>query len=434
MRATGSETANVFVLGLDELNHRVLERLRGAEALRFHELLGRDELLDLENLDLTKALAQAERTLRDFDGRVDAVVGYWDFPVSTLVPVLTHRFDLPGPELDGVLRCEHKYWSRLGQAKVTQDLPAFGLVSFEDPVPPDGVSFPMWVKPVKSASSQLAFRVEDEAQLSDAVARIRDGGAHFGRHFELLLEHADLPPEIEAVGGRACLAEEAVTGRQFTVEGYCTADVPHVYGIVESVPYPDGPSFHRYQYPASLPREVEERLGDVTFRVMRQLGLGHGAFNIEFFWDPETDLIRLLEVNPRTSQSHAQLFEYVDGGSNLGTVVQLGLGQEPRMPHGRGEYAVAAKAFLRSFHDAIVTRSPSPDQVDRIEREIPSASISAVVAEGTRLSEIPHQEPYSYVLADIVVAGDDESELLGRYERCVEALGFALDEVAQQEG
>jgi biotin carboxylase len=362
------------------------------------------------------------------------VVGYWDFPVSSLVPILCHRFDLPGPALEGVLRCEHKYWSRLEQSEVIDEHPHFGLVSFDNPTLPRGVGFPVWLKPVKSASSELAFKACDETELRDAVAHIRERIDEFGRPFDLILDHAELPAEIGEVGGRACLVEEAVTGRQFTVEGYCVDDDPHVYGVVESVLYPGRTSFHRYQYPASLPAEVTERLTRISTAVMRRMRVGSGTFNIEYFWDPDTDRINLLEINPRLSQSHAQLFECVDGVSNLHALVELGLGREPEMSHGQGRYAVAAKVFPRAFHDAVVTHAPSPEEVAGIEREIPGViGISADVEEGTRLSDVPHQNSYSCALGSIVVAADDEQELLTTYERCVEALGYQLEDVDERE-
>ncbi len=428
-----ADRLNVFVLGLDELNLGVLEALPGADRLRFHGLLERNDLQDLEHLDLPARLAAAERILRDFEGNIDAVVGYWDFPVSSMVPIVCHRFGLPGPHLEGVLRCEHKYWSRLEQADVIAEHPAFGLVEFDDPAPPDGVKFPMWLKPVKSASSELAFKVHDESELRDAAARIREGIDDYGAPFELLLDHVDLPPQIEEAGGRACLAEEAATGSQVTVEGYCVNDNPSVYGVVSSVHYPGKSSFHRYQYPAKLPDEVVGRLTELSVRVMRRMRIGSGTFNIEYFWDPETDRVNLLEINPRLSQSHAQLFECVDGASNLHAMVQLGLGRAPDMPHREGRYAVAAKVFPRAFDDSIVTRAPDPEKVARIQQEIPGVlGVNQVLEEGTRTADVPHQNAYSCVLAEVIVAADDEAELLARYERCVEKLGFELSPVKEE--
>lgn len=35
---------------------------------------------------------------------------------------------------------------------------------------------------------------------------------------------------------------------------------------------------------------------------MRQIGMDAATFSIEYFYDPETDEISLLEINPRNSQ------------------------------------------------------------------------------------------------------------------------------------
>ena len=100
----------------------------------------------------------AQRQVEAFDGPVHAVVGFWDFPVSTMVPILCERLGLRWASVESVVKCEHKYWSRLEQAKVIDEIPGFGLLDLENPVLPDGLGYPVWVKPVRSASSELAFR------------------------------------------------------------------------------------------------------------------------------------------------------------------------------------------------------------------------------------------------------------------------------------
>ena len=421
--------ANVFVLGIDDRNLAILEGLPEAADIRFHPLLECDELLELDQLDLPARIAEARALLRDFDGGVDAVVGYWDFPVSTLVPVLCRELGLPGPTLEGVLRCEHKYWSRLEQAKAIEEVPAFALVPLDgDPRPPDDVPLPFWLKPVKSVSSQLAFRVDSEDDFRRAVREIETEIDEFSGPFDLILEQAELPPEIAEVGGRACIAEEAAIGRQFTVEGYCTGDEPRVYGVVESVLYPGSSNFLRYEYPAPIPGEVDDRLVRASERVMRHVGLGSGSFNIEYFWDEETDRIRLLEINPRLSQSHAEIIELVDGTSHFHAMVQLALGREPQMRHREGKYAVAGKFFPRVFRDGVVTGAPGAEDVERVVRDLPGVlSVVPSIEEGARLSELPHQDPYSYALGEVVVGADDREQLVARYDACLDALGLVIE-------
>jgi len=177
-----------------------------------------------------------------------------------------------------------------------------------------------------------------------------------------------------------------------------------------------------------VPERVAERLVDVSKRVMEKIGLLWGTFNIEYFWDEDTDEINLLEINPRHSQSHAFLFEYVDGVPHHQIMVELGLGREPRFKHAEGEYEVAAKWHLRRFEDGRVRRCPSPEEVAQVERQIPGVKVSIVAEEGQRLSELPHQDSYSFELADIHIGARDEDELAAKYERCTQALRFEFDQ------
>jgi hypothetical protein len=209
--------ADIFVLGLDEQNLKTLRDVPHAEEYRFHPLLSRDELQGGE-IPVPELIEKAARKLEEASGRIDAIVGYWDFPVCTITPILCRRFGLASADLEAVVKCEHKYWSRLEQQKVTDAHPRFALLHLDEPVrPPEGLHYPMWIKPVKSYASQLAFRVADDAQFHAAAAEIRAGIGRIGRAFEYILRRLDLPPEIAAAGGGACLVEEALSGAQVTV-------------------------------------------------------------------------------------------------------------------------------------------------------------------------------------------------------------------------
>lgn len=420
---------NVFVLGLDERNRELLHDLPHLEAYRFHNLLGRDELMQDEAVPLAGLLEKAESRLEAFEGPIDAIVGYWDFPVSSMVPILCERRGLPSASLEAVVKCEDKYWSRLEQQKACDAHPAFGLVDLGDPQPPPGVHFPMWLKPVKSFSSELAFKVEDAEQFADAAARIREGVGRIGEAFDFVLSMLDLPPEVAKAGGQAaCLAEEEIAGRELTVEGYCIDGRVEVYGVIDSVLYPGTSSFLRYQYPSSVPSDVADRLTDVSSRVIRQIGLNNSTFNIEFFWDPERDRINIVEINPRLSQSHAPLFEYVDGLPNHQCMVSLALGRDPELPHRQGPYKHAAKWFLRRFSDAHVSRIPDEDDISRAEREVPDTIVDITAKEGSRLSDLALQDSYSYELAAIYVGAQEAAGLEEKYRRCQELLPFEFDE------
>ncbi|ARQ72678.1 ATP-grasp domain-containing protein [Streptomyces marincola] len=415
---------------MDEANEAALRDVPHASDYRLHPLLTIEELQHGE-IDFPALVHRAQSRLDAFDGSPDAIVGYWDFPVSTLVPILSERYGLRSTSLESVVKCEHKYWSRIEQAKATDALPRFGLVDLEadDPVPPRGVRFPMWLKPVTAYSSELAFGVSDREEFRAAVAEIRAGVARVGRPFDFVLDRLELPPEIADAGGQACLAEEAITGDQVAVEGYVHNGEVTVYGTLDSLTYPGSPCFLRHQYPSQLPERVVGRLRDISTRVITRIGMDHATFSIEFFHDPETDTINLLEVNPRHSQAHAELFDHVDGAPNHHAMLSLALGRDPRLPHRQGEYAIAAKWYHRRFEDAVVLRSPTGDDLAALTRRIPGTAVHRVPPAGTRLSELPEQDSYSYELAHIVTAAHNEAELVAKYEDVVRSLPFTFKEV-----
>ncbi|GHA71128.1 hypothetical protein GCM10010330_24890 [Streptomyces tendae] len=420
---------NVFVVGLDEANLPTLQAVPGAQSLRFHGLLTVEELQDGE-VSVPDILEKAQRELDAFEGSIDAIVGYWDFPGSTLVPILGERYGTRTTSLESVVKCEHKYWSRLEQREVTDCHPRFGRVDLraDPPRPPDGVRFPMWLKPALSYSSELAFGVGDDEEFRKAVAEIREGISRVGRPFERILERIDLPPEMDGVGGRVCLAEEECSGIQVAVEGYVHQGEVTVYGTLDSIDYPDSACFLRHQYPSTLPPQVIDRLHDVTERVMRRIGFDSATFSVEYFYDPSSQRISLLEINPRHSQSHAELFQYVDGVPNHHPMLALALGNDPTMPQRKGPYAMAAKWYYRWFTDGVVGNVPSPETVARIERETPGVRIHVLPEEGQRLSDLSQQDSYSYEVAHIFTGGNGEEELREKYDHCVAALGLTFDE------
>ncbi|MEU9058877.1 ATP-grasp domain-containing protein [Streptomyces sp. NPDC048430] len=420
---------NIFVVGLDDSNLPTLEAVPDAGSYRFHRLLTVQELQEGE-VSVPALMDRARAVLDAHDGSIDAIVGYWDFPVSTLVPMLGKEYGVRTTSLESVVKCEHKYWSRLEQQKVIDEYPRFGRVDLEadDPKPPEGVNFPMWLKPALAYSSELAYGVSDMDEFRAAVDKIRAGIGRVGRPFDSVLDLLDLPPEMKDVGGQVCLAEEAMTGIQVAVEGYVHQGKATVYGVLDSINYPASPCFLRHQYPSSLPAPVIRKLHDVSERTMERIGMDEATFSIEYFYDPKTQDISLLEINPRHSQSHAELFDYVDGAPNHHRMISLALGRDPELTGGKGRYAVAAKWYYRWFGDGKVHEVPTPERIAAIEREIPGVRIEVVPEEGQKLSTVSGQDSYSYEVAHIFTGGDDEEDLRDKFDRCVAALGLTFDE------
>lgn len=420
---------NIFVVGLDDSNRALLEGLPDAENFTFHQLLTFDEL-QAGPVSVPDLLDKSQRQLDAFEGSIDAIMGFLDFPANLMVPILCQRYGLTAADLKAVLKCEHKYWSRLEQQKVIEEYPAFGLIDIDDDevTLPAHVSYPAWIKPVLSHSSQGAFYLENDEQLRASLEQERRDVDRLGGPFEDVLAMLELPEEIAAAGGRAAMVEESATGDQFTVEGFSHDGEIQIYGVVDSVTYEGAPSFLRYQYPSGLPTAKKELMEDVSRRVISQVGLTNTTFNIEYFWDRSSDTLRLLEVNARHSQSHATLFAEVDGVSNHACMVSLALNEKPKFRQNQGPAGSAAKWFLRRFTDGVVQRIPTEAEVAEIQQQIPGTTIEVSATEGSRLSDAYNEDGYSYVLAEIFTTGEDEAELIDKYQRCVDTLNFEIED------
>jgi biotin carboxylase len=424
---------HIFVVGLDAFNLSQLQALRHAADYRFHSLIAYEEIKGGGTFPMREFLGQARRTLDAFPEPVAAIVGYWDFPVSTLLPIVRRQQRLSGPTLEAVLKCEHKYWSRVLQQEVVPEMvPPFAAV---DPFRDDAVArcplpYPFWLKPVKAASSHLGFCVRDADEFRHALAVIRAGIGRLAAPFNHILAQAELPPQIAAVDGHHCIAEGMISrGRQCTLEGYVHAGQVQVYGIVDSIREGKHRScFARYQYPSSLPRAVQARMIDAIDRVLTHMGYDDAPFNAEFYWDAQHDAIRLLEINARISKSHCPLFKMVDGEYHHAVMIEVALGQQPDFPHRQGSYRVAAKFMLRRYRDATVRAVPSAADIARLKQRFPHSEVLLHVAPGTRLSQMHGQDSYSYEIAVLFMGADNQRQLLENYRTALTMLPFEMDE------
>ncbi len=424
---------NVFVVGLNDFNLEMLRHLRGADEIEFHRLLDPALFYDTEEFDIPGMIEQATAQLEAFGGSIDGIAGYMDFPVSTMLPLLCDRFGTTSVALEALLKCEHKYWSRLCQREaIPEHIPGFAAF---DPFDADalskiGLHFPFFVKPIKSSGSRLGFRIEGPEDFDHAMAQMRAAIGTISEPFDYVLGQIDLPAEVAEIGGGHCLAEEIIGGRQCTLEGYSYQGKVVSTGIIDSIRYPQVISFYRYQYPSKLPARVQRQMESITERIITHVGYDNSSFNIEYFWDEMVDKIWLLEINTRISQSHSYIFEKVDGVSNQQLTIDLALGRKPDMPRREGSFPMAAKFFHRLFQgDAKVSRVPTAEEIAELEAKLPGTRILPQVKPGMWLSELPEQDSYSYAVAYVYMGSKNQSTLLRNYDRVIKKLEFGFEQV-----
>jgi biotin carboxylase len=424
---------NVFVIALDDFNLETMQGLREARRYDFHPLLPTESVLHAAEYDFDALLEEADRELRAFDGPVDGIVSWWDFPSSALAPALAERWDLDGPDLRSIVVLEHKYWSRIAQRAVAgEHVPPFAAFDpFDedalDKIGDRGVSYPFWLKPVKSVGSFLGFRIDGPDDWEPAIATMREEITQFGDPFDQAIARVEMPPEVEAIGGVACLAEGIIGGWQCTLEGYVADGEVTVYGTVDSLRVPGSSTFRAYHYPSQLPIPIQRRMAQIATDVVGQAGLDHSCFNAEFFYDEDQGQIWILEVNTRLSQSHCDLFAKVDGASSQRAMLSVSQGRTPRMLHQQGDFAVAGKYFLRTYEDGVIRSVPSDDDIAAVLERFPGTRVDIEALPGQRLSEFEVQESYSFELGRVFIGADDHEQLEQRFELIQDMLPFEID-------
>ena len=83
-----------------------MRALAGAEQYRLHELFRHREVMAGPEFPIGALYAGALARLRNFSGSIDAIVGYWGFSVSSMLPLLRQGYGLPSPGFEAVLECD----------------------------------------------------------------------------------------------------------------------------------------------------------------------------------------------------------------------------------------------------------------------------------------------------------------------------------------
>ena len=418
------------VLGLDDRRAARLAQIGEEHGFDLDSVLDFDQVRFVERFDLDALLDDARDRMRERP--VAGVTTYWDFPSSCIAAILASEHGLPGPDLRSVVIFEHKYWSRLLQQKIApDDTPAFAAVDvFAEPLaagPP--LPYPFWLKPVKSFSGHLGFRIDSDEDRVHAVEVLRAGIGRLGGPFQEVLDRIDdVPESVVELGGSGAIAEAIIDGDQCTLEGHVHAGEVEIHGVFDIHRAVDGSTFTHYTYPSRLTDHARERMRVIATDLVHKAGFDNGAFNIEFFVDEEQGRTWILEVNPRISQEHHHLMAWVDGTTNLEVMARTALGEQPALQSQGGSCSVAAKYFVRRERDATVTDVPDEQRLDTLEQRYAPCAIEILVEPGDRLSELPDQEPYSYLVAYVHLGAEDERQLAERYDALLAELDLGFDE------
>jgi hypothetical protein len=400
------------------------ERFRERYALDFHgqELVEQPSLWEGLRFDVFRWVEKSVATWRGQE--LAGILGTGDYPGCMFAALVGEQLGLPVPSAESVVRLSHKYYSRqiqrLHVPEATPDFEPFN--PFGGPPRFQRLDYPVFIKPVKGTMSIRAQLVRTPEELRRAV--------HFS--WRERLEKRLLLGPFQHLLSRYTegdvpawwfIAEQPLEGVQVTVDGFVERGTPVVMGIVDSVMYPGTISFQRFDYPSRLPEPVQVRMRDIAVRLMRGSGFNHACFNIEMFYDPQRDTVRVIEVNPRMSYQFADLYERVDGMNTYEAQLALATGRQVPWRARAGRDGAASSFVLRRFSDARVVRVPSKEEIAELQERFPGTLVQVLCAPGERLSS-HDQDVGSFRYGIINMGAPTYAELLERYAEVERRLRF----------
>jgi biotin carboxylase len=374
----------------------------------------------------------ANKVAKKFPG-VSAVLSNHEQFGALAAALVAEKLGLPGTPPKAVVACQHKTLARqiLQEVAPEANVPfAEMLCAYGDPVPhplPAGLSYPTFVKPVKAAFSVLARTVKNQAELQ---AHTRFGWRELWvirrlvEPFERVAQR--LFPNIPTA--HRMLLEQPVGLHkhinQYNLDGYVFKGEVTAMGVVDAVMYPGTQAFMRFDYPSKLVPAIQARALEIAQRFLKRIGFTHGMFNMEFFYDEQSDRLSVIEFNPRLASQLADLYRRVDGRCPHAMALALARGQDPagiaRTDTGLG---TASSFVYRCFEPGTEPLMPSDTQVKRLQKVFEDALFLPMPKSGHSLDR-DYKWLGSHRYGILHLGGRDEAHLRERCERASELLGW----------
>ncbi len=355
--------------------------------------------------------------------RIDAVISNNEQFGTLAAAAVAQRLGLPGNAVSAVLLAQHKYHARQAMAEVAPEaVPPFAVFPYTVSRPEEvGLAPPYFAKPVKATFSVLARRIDRFEELLELL-RFKPLERYIIKRLvkpfnDLMRRDSDF-----AIDAHHMIAEGLLEGIQVNMDGFLDDGRLRIVGIIDEHFYPGTNHFSRFEYPSVLPAAVQGRMAELAGRVLARIGYRHGFFNMEFAWDPLTDRIGIVEINPRLASQLAYLYECVDGLNLHDMVLDLALGESPRVEPSPQSWTRAASFVYRKFDGSGAT-PPTAEMLSRVGRDFPQAQLMQYHKRGAALRrEMKWLGSHRYGVLNL--CGLDTEDLDRRYLAITRLLGF----------
>ena len=341
--------------------------------------------------------------------------------------LVAEALGLPGATPESVLAIQHKLHARAVLQSVAPEANVASQrlhAAYGEDIP-RGLAYPTFVKPVKAAFSVLAREVRNHDELQ--------AHTRFGRRelwvirrlvepFERVLQQR-LP---QAGTAHSLMLEEPLPHDtpQFNLDGWVWRGQAQALGVVDAIMYPGTQAFMRWEHPSGLDPRVQQRALDVAQKFLAAAGYTHGFFNMEFFHDPTSDRLSVIEFNPRLASQFADLYRRVQGRDAHAMSLALALGQDPAsLPRSQPTAGAAASQVYRSFDPTAHVRMPDAGQQARLAQTFPDARLFVYPKAGHSLAR-DFKWLGSYRHGIVHLGGRDAADLRERTVRASQMLGW----------
>ena len=339
--------------------------------------------------------------------------------------LVAERLGLPGTPVNAILACQHKLHARRVLAQVCPEasLPFTDLDTAYGGEIPHDLRYPAYVKPVKAAFSVLARRVD---RREDLVRHTRFGRRELWVIRRLVepferIARARLP---QAGTAHRLLLEQPVQAAQYNLDGWVYQGRAHALGVVDAILSPGTQAFMRWELPSRLKPEVQQQALAVAQRFLQAVGFTHGMFNMEFFHEPETGRLSVIEFNPRLASQFSDLYRRVQGVDPHAMSLALALGQDPaELPREQPLGGAAASLVYRAFAPGEAPPMPDAAAQAALRQRAPDALLFMYPKHGHAL-ERDFKWLGNHRYGIVHLHGHDEAHLRRRAEEASALLGW----------
>lgn len=330
---------------------------------------------------------------------IDAI--FYSRDVADLVAAaLCAEFGFPGPSVESVFQCIHKYYSRKSESSPIR----CEYIDLRDERP-QITSYPCYLKPPWLNLGILGFKLESPEDLQHAlmIAR-RDYGSWSPLYYPFFRRYIDLQKYPLATRD-IMLVEEFVDGPQVTVEGWVYQQEPYIWAITDTNTYPGSRVIDNFSLPSRHPPRLQQLLVQRAKEAIHNVGLDNGFFNIEF-WCHE-DGVTLTEINGRAATCFYNLYRHCLDACIYEAGLQLACGKQPSV-----NISVAKKAGGQFNFITF-----AEDRADRLfdftrAREIPGFTLYFSEAD-----QVKQMSEFGIVLAQLDLFGSSYEEIHTEAER-----------------